>query len=404
MKDSSHHSQRLPVLMFIHGESFDWNSGSAYDGSVLSSYTNIVVVTINFRLGVLGQYAVDSIPRPRNEFLSLSLGFFPALDGSSRGNFGLMDQVAALHWIQENIHEFGGDSSNITIAGHGTGAACVNLLMLSPMAKGLFHRAIMSSGSALSSWAMATDAVKYSRKLAAKLGCPDEPDKNSIMIDCLRQKSAQDLVMTDFDSPKFLSNLGPTVDGIVVQNDPSSLMESFNSFFGNYDLMFGFNQVEFYDFNQADERRGIDSSRKDKILRTLIRNLFTYHLQEIHLTIANEYTDWTKSSSNTHPTDTLESLIEVLGDATIMAPLIKTGSIHSRLQRNTYLYELTHGSERGDYPSHLGSIKGDDLSYIFGAPLLPGMALGYFTTYYTKQETALSELIMTYFGNFIRTG
>ena len=63
-------------------------------------------------------------------------GFFSALDGSSWGNFGLMDQVAALHWIQENIANFGGDNKNVTIFGHGHGATCVNLLMLSPMAKG----------------------------------------------------------------------------------------------------------------------------------------------------------------------------------------------------------------------------------------------------------------------------
>jgi neuroligin len=64
-------------------------------------------------------------------------GFFPSLDGTARGNFGLMDQVAALHWIQENIKEFGGDETNVTIIGHGHGAACVNFLMLSPMARGL---------------------------------------------------------------------------------------------------------------------------------------------------------------------------------------------------------------------------------------------------------------------------
>lgn len=69
--------------------------------------------------------------------LSLYTGFLPAqVDGSLRGNYGLMDQVAALHWVQENIGEFGGNAENVTVIGHGTGAACVHLLMLSPMAKG----------------------------------------------------------------------------------------------------------------------------------------------------------------------------------------------------------------------------------------------------------------------------
>lgn len=63
-------------------------------------------------------------------------GFLPAFDGTARGNYGLMDQVAALHWIQENIAEFGGDVNNVTLIGQGHGAACVNFLMISPMARG----------------------------------------------------------------------------------------------------------------------------------------------------------------------------------------------------------------------------------------------------------------------------
>ncbi|KAG0410925.1 hypothetical protein HPB47_011951 [Ixodes persulcatus] len=68
--------------------------------------------------------------------MHLWAGFLPAMDGASRANNGLLDQIAALHWIQENIDVFGGDPRNVTIAGHGHGAACVNFLMMSPMAKG----------------------------------------------------------------------------------------------------------------------------------------------------------------------------------------------------------------------------------------------------------------------------
>lgn len=69
---------------------------------------------------------------------SFRKGFFPSLDGTTRGNFGLLDQVAALHWIQENIESFGGSPNNVTIMGHDYGASFVNLLMISPMAKGKF--------------------------------------------------------------------------------------------------------------------------------------------------------------------------------------------------------------------------------------------------------------------------
>uniref|UniRef100_T1JPI5 Carboxylesterase type B domain-containing protein n=1 Tax=Strigamia maritima TaxID=126957 RepID=T1JPI5_STRMM len=106
-------------MVYVHGESFEWNSGNAYDASVLSSFGDVVVVTINYRLGVLG-------------FLSVEIQ-------GARGNYGLLDQVAALHWIQENIHEFGGDSRNVTLFGHDYGAACANFLMISPVTRGTFN-------------------------------------------------------------------------------------------------------------------------------------------------------------------------------------------------------------------------------------------------------------------------
>lgn len=105
-----------PVLVFIHGESYEWGSGNAYDGSVLASYADQVVITLNYRLGVLGFLNANVSPHTKARV----------------ANYGLMDQIAALHWIQQNIEYFGGDPSNVTLMGHGTGAACVNFLAISP--------------------------------------------------------------------------------------------------------------------------------------------------------------------------------------------------------------------------------------------------------------------------------
>lgn len=124
-----------------------------------------------------------------------------------------MDQVAALHWIQENIMEFGGDPHNVTIAGHGHGAAMVNLLMISPMAKGLFSRVILMSGSALSPWAIAYDADLYSRHLGKSLGCPNYD--NVVMVNCLRSKSVDEILRVELQVPEHLTGFGPIIDGIV---------------------------------------------------------------------------------------------------------------------------------------------------------------------------------------------
>ncbi|RWS27014.1 Neuroligin-4: X-linked-like protein [Leptotrombidium deliense] len=260
----------------------------------------------------------------------------------------------------------------------------------------------MQSGSVLSPWAMATDAVSYSRRLAKKLGCPDDYGKNSVIVDCLRQKAAKELVSVNFKVPNHLTSLGPTVDGIVIPSDPSTLMAEYNSLYGNYDLMFGVTKVEYYRFTKNDERNGIDTQRRDKILRTLVRNLFTFHLQEIYLTVSNEYTDWTQST--VEASSIFQSVTDLLSDSTVVAPSVKAGQLHSRLQRNTYFYTFLYATEQGNYPANIGCVQGEDLAYVFGAPLVSGMQLGFFTSSYNKAEVMLSETVMNFWANFAKHG
>jgi carboxylesterase type B len=86
------------------------------------------------------------------------------------------------------------------------------------------------------------------------------------------------------------------------------------------------------------------------------------------------------------------------------APLIRTALRHSHFKKRTFLYEFAYGTERGDYPANLGCVHGDDLSYLFGAPLVPGMQLSAFNNNFNKHETALSELSISYISNFVRSG
>lgn len=130
-------------------------------------------------------------------------------------NYGMMDQIAALHWIKQNVGKFGGDSDMVTLAGHGSGAACINFLMTSPtMVPNLFHRAILLSGSAFSSWALVEDPVVYALKLARDMNCtiPDElMYHHEQIVDCLRDVSLEDLMGADIQAPTFLSAFGPSV-------------------------------------------------------------------------------------------------------------------------------------------------------------------------------------------------
>lgn len=121
-------SRPLPVMFWIHGGGFVNGSGTAalYDGTELAKQ-GVVVVTINYRLGRFGFFAHPALSEPQ-------------------GNFALMDQIAALQWVKRNIGVFGGDPGNVTIFGESAGGAAVNTLMISPPARGLFHKAIAQSG------------------------------------------------------------------------------------------------------------------------------------------------------------------------------------------------------------------------------------------------------------------
>jgi para-nitrobenzyl esterase len=157
----------LPVMVWIHGGGFTGGAGSIYDGSVLAAQGHVIVVTINYRLGAFG-------------FLAL-----PGLDRKEAGgDFGLLDQQAALRWVQRNARAFGGNPHDVTEFGESAGAASVCDNMASPAAAGLFARAIAESGCLLSSPSRQA-AETTGRAFAARLGCADI----ATQVACLRGKS-----------------------------------------------------------------------------------------------------------------------------------------------------------------------------------------------------------------------
>ena len=126
---------KLPVMMWIHGGSNTWGRAEQYDGSALASRFKVIVVVVQYRLGAFGWMALDALRQG---------GTIP--DDAS-ANFGTLDQIRALEWIRSDIGAFGGDAGRVTIFGESAGGQNVVALLSSPRAKGLFHRAIVESGS-----------------------------------------------------------------------------------------------------------------------------------------------------------------------------------------------------------------------------------------------------------------
>ena len=179
-----------PVLFWIHGGAYYIGAGNDHDGSVLAAQGDVVVVTVNYRLGVFG-------------FLDLSK-YDDALAGSASNGF--RDQILALTWVRDNIADYGGDPNNVTIFGESAGGGSVNAILAAPSADGLYHRAIAHSGTAI------TNApASLSPGLAAHLKV-DEGE----LLTRLKQLPAEELLAVQVASG---ITVGASVDGVVVTRD-----------------------------------------------------------------------------------------------------------------------------------------------------------------------------------------
>ena len=196
---------RLPVMFWIHGGSNNTGAGSepTYDGGALAS-KGVVVVTINYRLDVFGFLAHPDLTRESGDTAS--------------GNYGLLDQIAALEWVQRDIAAFGGDPERVTVFGESAGAMDISLLMVSPLARGLFARAIGQSGGSLMPGPLfgpkplrigEEDGLKFARALGAG------------SIAELRARPADEILQAALRSP-IAYGFG-VVDGYVVPDHPAKL-------------------------------------------------------------------------------------------------------------------------------------------------------------------------------------
>jgi para-nitrobenzyl esterase len=190
-------SEKRPVFVYLHGGANTEGSGSVavYDGEGLAR-KGLVMVTVNYRLGVLGFFSHPELTKESGH--------------NSSGNYALLDQIAALRWVRDNIAAFGGDPSRVTVAGQSAGAADIALLTVSPLAKGLFNREILESGGATFGGAGKTLAAQEADgvKFAELKGAHNVAD--------LRAMSWKGLTAPLQGAPRF----GPVIDGYVLPASP----------------------------------------------------------------------------------------------------------------------------------------------------------------------------------------
>src|SRR5690348_10697779 len=199
--------RRRPVMVWIHGGAFVLGSGSQmlYDGATLARRGDVVVVTINYRLGAFG-------------FLRLCERFGQRLPAT--GNEGLLDQIAALEWVRDEIAAFGGDPGNVTLFGESAGAMSVATLLGTPRARGLFRRAILQSGAAnFVRSAERADAVTASLLERLGISRTDAPRLRDVPAAALLEAQQQVLLGGGSDGRMALP-FAPVVDGDLLAEHP----------------------------------------------------------------------------------------------------------------------------------------------------------------------------------------
>lgn len=227
----------------------------------------------------------------------------------------------------------------------------------------LLHRAILLSGSGLSPWALQRDPLSIKRIVAKQTECHGDLLEDDV-APCLRDKPLHQLLSVHVDPPRFLPGFAPFVDGTVLLNPanyhPSSTVNQQASAvatsagseladFPDRDLLFGLTSVESYlDLNSQDLLYGFNETRKDRILRTYVRNSYYYHLNEIFSTLKNEYTDWERPTQS--PLSVRDATLEVLSDGHTAAPLIRVGYLHAMRGGKTFFLHFLHQTGDKDFP------------------------------------------------------
>jgi carboxylesterase type B len=316
----------LPVMIWVYGGGFTQGASSIYKPEALALFGNVIVVTINYRIGMFG-------------FLRDPKGFFP-------GNQGLWDQHLAIKWVHDHIDSFFGYKDEITIFGESAGGASVIFQALYPGNEGLFKRVIAESGSAIAPWAI-NNASKFEKYLYDK-GC--DPNSNTLAL-CLQAK-------TPILLQSNVTNFGPVIDGdfviaspIDIVNGNSTNTARARNFFASLDIIVGANDKDgaslFGLYQQALNHSDLDFNiSKDEFRNTVVPILIDQGLlsessdtkEALEKVLIFFYTDWNDQHNNAgiwkHVTD-------MSTDAVFFSPASQTVDAHVRLNvGKTYLYEF----------------------------------------------------------------
>lgn len=396
-------SDKKAVMVAIHGGSYLIGQAAADDPSFLA-LKDVIVVSINYRLGIFG-------------FLSTG-------DDVIKGNFAIWDMIESLKWVNRNIAAFGGDPDRVTVFGESAGGFATSTLAVIPSNKGLFHRIIAQSGSVTSVMAFSRDPLRVTKAMAQQLGCIPDLEAaidNTVLTECFQKKSPEELLEVSMDPTMNVEYLGyfalrsilwPVVDGelfveesVVSLRDPNSAV---SAFYRSLDVIAGSTSNEgsltMYMFHEHQEKmnfdlqQGIPTSVLCEVLGPAVARDM-YGDESLSDDICREYT----SNDQLQQSKNINYLYE---DSCFVAPALQLVEFHSqgRTSSNTYHYvysqelSFTYMFPLPAWMEGLGAGHAMELPYLFGPASQTDESLA------TEEGRAFTDVLVSYWTNFAKTG
>ena len=368
-------SEKKAVMVWIHGGGFVLGASTLalYDGEILASVGDVIVVSLQYRLGTFG---------------------FLRLGTKAAGNVGLMDQTLAIKWVHDNIQSFGGDKDRITLFGESAGAASVSYHLISPMSRDLFKYGILMSASVPAEWTFVppADATRYGLVLAKSYGCSTSTAVEA--VDCLLKADPKEIVKQQNRNFSFL--LLPTIDGQFLAKAPLDYLEKGD--FKHTCVLTGATSNEgtillaFYLLYEKRMQNGTEipifsAGQFANNVRVVLNNASDLLINKL----VKVYGSPNSSAAYT------SALEQMIGDKMMKCPVERLAKEFYHRNLPVYYYEYGHRTSVNPWADWMGVMHGDEIDHVFGLPLAP-------SSKYTEQEKKFSRDLIKYWTNFAKSG
>ena len=377
----------IPSVIFLSGSS----TLDIYDAKYLAANNDVVVVSIQYRVGPLG-------------FLTINTG-----TGSAPGNMGLWDQRMALDWVQRNIHWFSGNASDVTLMGESAGAASVGIFLICDICRHLYHKAILQSGSPVAPWAVLPkkEVWRRSERLAKDVGCYQEDDPD-YMVTCLRTKNASEFIDHEWNSLNSVIAqfpFVPVIDGILIKRDPSFMLR--DGEFNKVPLLLGSNENEatffmvyFSQYFHRDTESEISPTYYRNFMEKSAFSSWPHHPHILNRfgkdAVMFHYRNWLDPENGI---ENRKSIDRAVSDSYFVCSVNSLARAYARESQDVYYYWFSHRWSANPWPEWMGVIHADELWFTFGHPFNNSSPYSF-----TEEEKKLSDKMMTYWTNFAKTG